>query len=112
MAQDDMHVVMYKILSYLYDCMKSGVEPNRSLFAHDSDMLGIPRPYWVAVMVELSERKLVKGVGVLRGSNSVDIALHRPTVTLEGVEFIQENSMMRKAYNFLKDAKALLPFMS
>ena len=28
MASDDMHVVMYKILKYLYECLKKGVEPN------------------------------------------------------------------------------------
>ena len=27
MAQNDMYVVMYKVLAYLYDCMKCDVEP-------------------------------------------------------------------------------------
>lgn len=27
MAQNDMYVVMYKVLCYLYDCMKRDVEP-------------------------------------------------------------------------------------
>ena len=35
MAQDDMFVVMYKILAYLYSCMKSGEEPRMSMLAHD-----------------------------------------------------------------------------
>ena len=30
MAQNDMYVVMYKIIAYLYDCMKKGAEPDIS----------------------------------------------------------------------------------
>lgn len=28
MAQDDMHVIMYRILAYLYWCIKQGVRPD------------------------------------------------------------------------------------
>ena len=106
-AHDDMHVVMYKILAYLYDCMKRGVRANPSEIAHDSDMLGIPDPYWEEIMRELSARGYVKGVSFAKGG----AFLTNPTVTLEGVEFMQENSMMAKALAFLKDAKGALPFI-
>lgn len=32
MAHDDLHVVMYKILAYLYSCMKSGEKPVEKQF--------------------------------------------------------------------------------
>ena len=116
MAQDDMHVVMYKILSYLYDCMKRGAAPNISAIKHDSDLLDIPHEYWVCVMSEMVDKGLIKGVGVMGlGGNknvAIDVCMYAPQVTFDGVEFLKENSMMRKAYNFLKDAKTLMPFMS
>lgn len=112
MAHDDMHVVMYKILAYLYDCMRRGVEPQASMIAHDGPMLGIPHEYWCCVMRQLESRGLVAGVAVtdmLDGSRRV--ALPRPEVTLEGVELLQENAMMKKALKFLREAKSALPFI-
>lgn len=113
MGANDMHVVMYKILAYLYDCMKQGIEPQQSAIAADSQMIGpIPHRYWCSIMRELSERGLVNGISViatLDGRQEVIVA--NPTVTLEGVEFMQENSMMRKALDFLKEAKSTLPFV-
>ena len=43
MAQNDMYVVMYKIIAYLYDCMKRGAEPDTSEW--DCRAMGIPEQY-------------------------------------------------------------------
>ena len=59
MASDDMHVVMYKILKYLYECLKKGVEPNMEMF--DADALGVNERYWTVIMQELMERGYVAG---------------------------------------------------
>lgn len=32
-------------------------------------------------------------------------------MTLEGVEFLQDNSMMRRALKFLRETKSALPFV-
>lgn len=103
MAQDDMFVVMYKILAYLYACMKSGEAPRRSMLAHDGDLLNIEYRYWAHVLKELSDHGYVDGVSV-RGTGGGEplVRLYRPTVTMEGVEFLQENSAMRRALEFLK----------
>lgn len=112
MAQDDMHVVMYKILAYLYDCMKKGVRPNRRNYAHDGDVLCIPYAYWANIMLELVNHGYVRGVTVLEDMggdlivNDID-----PAITMEGVEFLQENSMMKRALKFLQDTKSALPFV-
>lgn len=45
MAQDDMRVVMCKILSCPYWCMRNGVEPEQRHYAHDGDVLSIPYAY-------------------------------------------------------------------
>lgn len=112
MAQDDMFVVMYKILAYLYDCMKRGVEPKASMLAHDGDMLNIEQSYWARIMKELYDHGYIDGVTIV-GTWGPDIVvrLTGPVVTMEGVEFLQENSRMQKALRFLKDAKSALPFI-
>lgn len=110
MAHNDMYVVMYKIIAYLYDCMKKGVEPDD--FKWSSDALGIPRSYWLAVVEELVDHGYIDGVTIHRffGGDASVTALNA-RVTMEGVAFAQENSMMGKAKAFLQDVKAAVPFI-
>lgn len=108
MAHNDMYVVMYKIIAYLYDCMKKGVEPDDLKWS--SDALGIPRSYWLAVVEELVDHGYIDGVTIHRffGGDASVTALNAH-VTMEGIAFAQENSMMGKAKAFLRDAKASIP---
>lgn len=109
MAQDDMHVVMYKILAYLYKCMKEGVKPERGMYS--ADAVGINEAYWQSIMVELSRRQLVKGFDIMSTSGDDYVTIRNPRITMDGVEFLMENSMMRKAFEFLRDTKSAIPFI-
>lgn len=110
MAQDDMFVVMYKIIAYLYDCMKKGDDPDIKQYGFTA--MGVPEPYWNKVMKQLVDHGLIDGVSVITtGSGDIIVTPVDPTVTMEGVQFAQENSMMAKAAKFLKDAKASIPFI-
>ena len=44
-------------------------------------------------------------------NRDVPIVDDHPTVTMAGVQFLQENSMMRKALGVLKAAKETIPFI-
>lgn len=109
MAQDDMHVVMYKILAYLYACMKAGERADRNEMS--AAALGINEVYWTEIIAELTHRRLIKGVTVTHSPKSDGVYLDNPRVTMEGVEFLMENSMMAKAKQFLMDFKASVPFV-
>lgn len=110
MAQNDMYVVMYKIIAYLYDCMKKGIEPQDSAWGYQA--LGIPESYWNAIVEELVDHRFIIGVSVdhFLGGQTMVSAIS-PKVTMEGVAFAQENSMMSKAKQFLTDAKSAIPFI-
>ena len=43
MANKDMHVIIYKVLAYLYDCLKEGVTPEFSDIQYSSSLLNIPK---------------------------------------------------------------------
>ncbi len=109
MAQDDMHVVMYRILTYLYACMKEGARPDKVMY--DAEAMGINETYWNGIMAELSRRKLVKGVDAKALADKDYVVLGNVRITMEGVEFLMENSMMAKAKTFLMDIKAAVPFV-
>lgn len=110
MAQDDMNVVMYRILAYLYRCMRDGERPVDGLYS--AETLGIPSGYWNDIMAELIERGYIKGAtAVTAWGGDTIIKLARPVVTLDGVDFMQSNSAMQRAADFLRDAKSAIPFL-
>lgn len=114
MARDDMHVVIFKILAYIYDCMKSGKDVDKSVIGFET--LGIPEPYWTQIMRELVEHGYVGGVTVRTTTVKDVVLLSDPKVTLDGVEFLMENGMMSKAARLVADAgdffsKVVFPFL-
>ena len=110
MASDDMHVVMYKILSYLYKCLKAGENPDLRMIS--AEALGINGVYHGRIIRELVTRGYVEGYKISSLPNGcTSITPINPVVTMTGVEFLMENSMMRKAYEFLRDAKDAIPFL-
>lgn len=112
MAQDDMHVVMYKILAYLYSCMKQGVKPERKHYTYDGDVLHIPEQYWAHIIQELVNHGYVSGFTVFNTwGGDLIIDENEPKITLEGVEFLHENSSMQKVLRFLQETKSSLPFI-
>ena len=89
MANDDMYVVMYRILAYIYDCMKKGSEPSAD--AYSAEKLGIPQDYWNHIMNELVNHGYLCGVSVhAMFGGSLVVSESRPRVTMEGVAFIEE----------------------
>ncbi len=110
MAKNDMHVIVYRILSYLYNCMKQGCSPDNELFS--AEALGIPEQYWSDIMREMHRKGYIAGVMVYCSpNNSIQVRLNRPYVTLDGHQYLQENSMMAKARDFMKETKATVPFI-
>ncbi len=105
-----MHVIMYRILAYLYWCMKQGVRPDPAQYRPGPGM-DIPQSYWDQIVVELVRGGYVDGFTVTPTHSGVLISDDGPVVTLAGVQFLQENSMMRKAYRALRGAKEAIPFI-
>lgn len=110
MADDDVHVVMYKVLAYLYKCLKAGEDP--AVANYNAGHFRINERYWTVIMVQLIDCGYVTGFTVQRADDGTDIIPVRPTVTMDGVAFMMENSMMAKARKFLEsigDIKSVIP---
>jgi len=113
-AQNDMHVVVFKILAIVYDCMKRGVEPRLSDI--DADAMGIPESYWTQIMAELVSHGFLTGVSVKKVTTGDVINVAKPRVTLDGVQYLSENKMMAKAAKILFEyggtiASIVAPFL-
>ena len=108
MEKDDYFVVAYRILAYLYACMKEGGRPDMSKVSFQA--LNIPERYWADVLESLSDEGYIKGVSIQGGmGDTVYVKMDKPKITLAGIQFLQENSAMARAKNALKEFKEIVP---
>lgn len=66
MAKDDYYVIVYKILSYLYKCLKSGERPNLEYLNNDNYDFNINKQYWDYIFYNLYNEKYINGIKVIR----------------------------------------------
>lgn len=108
MAKNDYFVVVYRILTYLYQCFMAGEAPDKDMFGPDA--LGINNGYWTNVMESISNEGYVTGVAVITCIGAAPgVKLIAPKITQKGIEYLQDNSKMKKAADFLRSIKEIVP---
>lgn len=110
MAKDDYFVLAYRILAYLYACLKNGDQPDMNFISTDG--LGISPNYWEYIMRHLYQEDFIEGIVVMNviGRSTPQIKLTPATmITPKGIEFLENNSAMAKAKSFLKTLKETIP---
>ena len=108
MASDDYFRLVYIILSTLYESMKRGEQISLEVISPES--LKIPKSYFVDIFENQLERGRVRGIHILSGPHGRTISgMGNLRITEEGIEYLQENSMMKKAYEALKEIKDWIP---
>ena len=107
MAKDDFFVIAYRIMAYLYACMKAGEEPDGNHISHE--WLGIPKSYWNSIMGNLCDKGFIKGIGEYSVPGKDIYELKRPEITMDGIEYLQNNSTIVKAKAALKELKEMVP---
>lgn len=106
MSYDDYWVVAYKVLSYLYACMRAGKRVDVSRMR---ELSGVNEAYFGQVVRGLQDKGLVSGFhfdglsGVIIDSPSSAYA-DEPAVTMDGAAYVRENSRMVQAGRFLGHA--------
>lgn len=105
MAQNDMEVIMYKILSYLYECMKAGKRPRPEDFCYDCGMFRISEMYWNQIMAELIEQGFIRGFVQFTSKDGITVQTTAEAgITYKGREFLRDNSTMQKVRQLLGNA--------
>ena len=92
--------IIYKILRYLERAMDYA-EPD--MMPLSPEALDLTRPRWNAIWEMLAENGYVSGVTVkkyLRTETIIEISCTR--ITLKGLEYLHENSLMKKMADVAK----------
>ena len=99
---------VYKILSQLEKAMDY---PEMDLLpVIGPDKLGVSQERWNRYMEMMLDVGYIKGVRISRfvtGETDINIADIR--ITLKGLEYLQENTIMRRIYNAAKGIKDITP---
>lgn len=93
--------VIYKILKLIEASMDF---EEFDEFCISPENLGISKERWKIIMNELVNEGYIKGVSLIPivGSSTKEIKIIKPILTLKGMEYMEENSMMKKAANVAK----------
>lgn len=67
-----------------------------------STALGITEERWKRIMVMLVSNGLIEGVLIARDFSGIEIVMNNPAITLKGLEYLEENSLMKKASELAK----------
>lgn len=114
MAKNDYYVIVYQILSYLYQRLKKGEQVKSSMLNYDSPLFdAINKKYWAYIIYQLSKMGFVEGIDFaeLDGLNiPYPVNLDNCMITPLGIEYLCDNSMIQKAKRFLKDISEIVPF--
>ena len=62
MAQNDYFVIVYRVLKYLYDCLKKGEKPEAEYLV--ASTYNIPENYWIYILLSLINEEYIKGIRV------------------------------------------------
>nr|DAF88173.1 MAG TPA: YjcQ protein [Myoviridae sp. ctumZ20] len=110
MAQNDYFVIVYRVLKYLYDCLKAGNQPEIAYLT--ASTYNIPDSYWTYIVISLISEGYIKGIAMTPTKNGVVFGdLQDAIITPKGIEYLFENSLLEKAKKTLKEAKEMIPFI-
>ena len=98
MAYDDMEVVMYKILRYLYDQLKAGRQAEPKMIRAEGDLFVINERYWKWILSEMKTHDWIRGITIVqngKGDFYVD-KLENIEITMDGAFFLKDDKYMKE----------------
>lgn len=98
--------VIYKILKILEKAMDYE-EFDRALIS--AEALGVTQARWEAIMTMLQDDGYIQGIQYVRSLGMKGIKVIDVRITLKGLEYLEENSFMKKAANIAKGITDLIP---
>lgn len=94
--------IIYKILKFLHKMMDFSEPDFTPIFP---EQLGITETRWEQLMIMLQKNGYIEGLRIYSFLDSPGEHIYKPLspkITLQGLEYLSENSVMKKAANAAK----------
>lgn len=101
--------MIYRILKYLEEHLG---ESNLDMDAVSHEILGISYLRWEALLKLMQEEGYIKGLvyqQTMSDSQPHVVEPIRPGITIKGLEYLAENSIMKKIGEAAKQVKSMIP---
>ena len=99
--------VIYKILKILEKAMDIDEFDTSSISA---EALKLTEKRWQLLMTMLVDNGYVKGVVVIKTLSHESVKVNNIQITLKGLEYLAENSLMKKAASLAKGISDIAPW--
>lgn len=108
MAKDDYFVLAAKILAYLYMRLRGKEKKDISYLSPKTKDFPIEEDYFEYVLLQLEKQGYIEKLYVQKywGGQIVKVT-EDLQITPDGIEYLQENSMMKKVFSTVKDLAEL-----
>ena len=107
-TQMDNFKAAYRILSFLRKSEQFDEFDGESF---TPEYFGLTGKQWASALERMIDDGHIKGVSIHFGVDDyAAISLSRPRITTKGLEYLEENSLMRKAARLAKGIREILPY--
>lgn len=106
MAKDDYDVIVYRVLLYLYACLKREIVFDDLTFREAVRKNVESDEYFAAVLRMMQNEGLICGVTTVKAWGGTYILCSDPEdmeITADGIHYLKENSTMQKVCGVLKE---------
>ncbi len=106
MAKDDYHVVVFRILRYLYMQLKEGKPVDPDMLRCDSKTCQINESYWRYILISMQEEGQIRGLKKGKGQAGYDRLedqLKDIQITPKGIEILSDSRMNERVDQLVKN---------
>lgn len=107
MAKDDYEVIVYRVLVYLYACMKREIMYEEATFQASVRKNVDSDEYFADVLQMIQTEGLIEGlvfVGAWGGDIIMANSFQDAKITPQGIRYLKENAKMKQIGNALKES--------
>ncbi len=110
MARDDYNVIVFRVLTYLYACLKR-VTTFDEIHFKKVIISDVNEEYFVEVLKMMSEDGLIKGFSYIKpwGRDIIKISeYYELKISSDGINYLTENNKMQKIKNYFLENSNIL----
>lgn len=112
MAKDDYFILVFKILKYLYTILKKNQKLDENYLRFGTKDFPIEEEYWNYILENLCREGYIEGIKLIPILGQIQQGvkeLSNIRITPKGIEYVQENNMMKKAERYIREFKDTIP---